>query len=189
MFTMPHMRAQAAAQLAVVALTARDLVGVSPSLDRATCSTTKPGQMKVATPGSSWFGVPPYKTFTADISGAGGSGSGNGVSGQPGGDTSFTGPSSGLTAHGGGGATLSAAGAPGTATGGTTNTTGGGAAGGPAGTGGYAGAPGGRAQSTWNAGAPGAPKPGEVWIVVVGAAGVTPGVSQGSNGTLSLSWT
>ena len=163
-----------------------------PDLGMPTMVVIVAGTAHYPSPGSASFGVPPYHTLTVDVQGAGGSGS-SGINGIAGGG-SFVG--SVIANGGGGGIVVGGPGAPGSASGGTTNTTGGGAAGGYAGPGAndYPGGNGGRAQITWTAGAPGAPHPGDILSVAIGAGG--PGISYfgtnsgpGANGSVSLSWT
>lgn len=170
-----------------------------------------PGSQDFTIPGTFQFIVPEYDTLTVDVRGAGGGGSNNaptGHMGTAGGDSSIAELSlyayGGARGPGGNGDPQQSplpAGASGGASGGDINTVGGGAAGGRGGyysqyslwlggPGGY----GGRAQKTIHFDGFGAPPPGTVLTVVIGAGGsAAPNTSgyvalPGGNGSSSISW-
>lgn len=174
---------------------------------RPTTPPVYPGNAAFTSPGGYQFTVPRYNTLYVDVKGPGGGGGATGhvvnSHGQPGNPASkFNSETPVIGNPGGGGqsvvgAVSGAHGAPGTASGGDINTTGGGANGGAShdtfGGFGGDGGKGGRAEKTWNRGDPGAPAPGQIIDVTVGAGGAGGSTNlgtggSGQHGSVSITW-
>lgn len=167
-------------------------------LGATSTGSTTPFSQNYDAPGTNRYTLPNYTTLTVEVAGAGGGDGfgGNTVAGaqvgqplppqagKPGGDSSF-GSVVGQGGPGGPTALSQYPGAQGNGVGGDTNTPGGGAKGGttyPGSTSGngdvsifvpdyIGGGNGGKAVKTWTAGSAGAPTPGSIVTVVVGAGG------------------